>query len=158
MFKLADNGDLEAILKFSLELKSQKARMSFTDFDTENMVLDQLDDPLVSLYIVFEKDQVIAMFRGVRGEGNKGHSVYVACAVKKQYRNQNLATDITHFALEDLKSKGVLIARTKIYSWNDASIATIKKCGFEASGKIVMHEYMEEIKAYIDDLIFHKIL
>lgn len=158
MFKLADKSDLDAILKFTLELKAQNARMTFTDYDTENILLDQLDDPLVSLYIAYDKDRVIAMFRGLRGEGNKSHSVYVACAVKKDYRNQNLATEITQYALEDLKSKGVLIARTKIYSWNDASIATIKKCGFESSGKIVMHEYMEEIKDYIDDLIFHKIL
>ena len=69
-----------------------------------------------------------------------------------------MATDITNFGLADTKTYGVLIARTKIYSWNKASIATIKKCGFVESGRVVMHQYEASVGDYIDDLIFHKVL
>jgi len=82
----------------------------------------------------------------------------VACAVKKEYRKQNLATDITNYGLADLKSLGVLIARTYIYSWNKASIATIKKCGFEEGGRVLMHQYEPDLGEFIDDLLFHRVL
>ncbi len=156
MYKKADHEDLNAILDFSRELKAQNAKMSFTDFDEEDKVLEQLNDLSTSLYVAYDKKDVVAMFRGIRGQGLKDHSVYVACAVRKSHRKQSLATGITNYALEDFKKQGVLIARTKIYSWNKGSIATILKCGFQQSGSVVMHEYMEEIDGYIDDLIFHK--
>lgn len=156
MFKIADFDDLQAIIEFSKVLKAQNARMSFTDFDEVNYVNAQLNSPLVTLFIAYDKGEIVAMFRGVQGEGLKSHSVYIACAVKKSHRQKGLATKITNYALNIFKKESILIARTKIYSWNKASIATILKCGFEESGRVVMHEYFEETDDYIDDLIFHK--
>jgi RimJ/RimL family protein N-acetyltransferase len=158
MYKKADKSDVDKILTFCLELKEQDAKMSFTSFDSTEKILTYLDDENVHLYIALDGDVVSAMFRAIRGEDNKSHSVYVACAVKKSYRKQNLATEITSYGLADVKTLGVLVARTKIYSWNKASIATIKKCGFEEGGRVVMHQYEPSVGGYIDDLIFHKVL
>ncbi|MBN2795567.1 MAG: GNAT family N-acetyltransferase [Clostridia bacterium] len=158
MKRKANINDAQIILDFCLELKDQNAKMSFTDFDTLEIVNDALNNPNTHLYIAIQDDIVVAMFRGLRGEQNKAHSAYVACAVKKEYRKQNLATDLTEYGLTDLKSQGVLIARTKIYSWNKASINTIKKSGFSESGRIYMHEFEPDLGTYIDDLIFHRVL
>ncbi len=132
--------------------------MSFTSFDAIEKISSYIDDENIFLYISISNGCINAMFRAIRGEGNKSHSCYVACAVKKEFRQQNLATELTKYGLDDVKSIGVLIARTKIYSWNTASIATIKKCGFSESGRIVMHQYEDRLGEYIDDLIFHKVL
>lgn len=158
MIKKVTLDDINPILEFCLELKSQDAKMSFTSFDTYEKIESYINDPIVFLYITLDGNTVTSMFRALRGEGNKVHSVYVACAVKKEYRQKNLATTITNFGLEDVKKEGVLIARTKIYSWNKASIATIKKCGFEESGRVYMHQYEPSVEGYIDDLIFHRVL
>lgn len=158
MMKRITTKDAPAVLTFCLELKAQDAKMSFTDFDTLDKINGFIHDPVVFLYASFDGDVVTSMFRALRGVGNKTHSVYVACAVKREYRKQNLATDVTNYGLEDVKKLGVKIARTKIYSWNKASIATIKKCGFEESGRVFMHQFEPELNDYIDDLIFHKVL
>jgi RimJ/RimL family protein N-acetyltransferase len=158
MYKKASLDDAGKILSFCLELKAQDAKMSFTDFDSLEIVEGHLNDPNTFLYIALDNEEVIAMFRAVRGRGNKTHSCKVACAVRRDYRKRNLATEITLYGLADIKTEGVIIARTYIYSWNEASIATIKKCGFEESGRVFMHQYEEKVGGYIDDLIFHKLL
>lgn len=158
MFKKAEISDVDRILTFCLELREQDAKMSFTTFDSQEKIESYLKDETVFLYIAVDGEVVTAMFRALRGQGNKGHSVYVACAVKKEYRKKNLATDLTNYGLADVKKYGVIIARTKIYSWNKASIATIKKCGFEEGGRVLMHQYEPSVGGYIDDLIFHKVL
>jgi RimJ/RimL family protein N-acetyltransferase len=158
MLRKASREDIELILAFCLELKAQDARMSFTDYDTIESLEASFDDDDIHLYIAIEDNIVVAMFRAVRGKGRKDHSAYVACAVKKEYRKRNLATDLTNFGLADVKLLGVKIARTKIYSWNEASIATIKKSGFSESGRVFMHEYEPKLGTYIDDLIFHRVL
>jgi RimJ/RimL family protein N-acetyltransferase len=158
MFKKVTIDDASDILAFCLELKKQDAKMSFTSFDSMDKVNSYINDEHNFLYLSVHDGMINAMFTAIRGGGNKSHSCYVACAVKKEFRQQNLATALTNYGLEDVKTVGVLIARTKIYSWNDASIATIKKCGFVESGRMVMHQYEESIGAYIDDLIFHKVL
>lgn len=158
MFKKVELDDVKIILDFCLELKSQDAKMSFTSFDTERKIISYIKDPLIFLYISINDGVVSSMFRAKRGEGNKSHSVYIACAVKKEFRRKNLATEITLYGLADVKKEGVLIARTKIYSWNKGSIATIKKCGFSEGGRTFMHQYEPDLGMYIDDLIFHKVL
>ena len=76
--------------------------------------------------------------------------------VPKQILNKRGKLNDAEF--EEIKKDGVIIARTKIYSWNELSIKTIKKCGFIESGKSFMHEYHEDHGGYVDDLIFHKII
>lgn len=112
MLKRVDIEDIDRILEFCLELKDQDAKMSFTSFDTREIIQGHIEDENVFLYISLDGNIVTSMFRAVRGEGNKSHSVYVACAVKKTYRKQNLATTITIYGLDDVKKYGVLVART----------------------------------------------
>lgn len=158
MFRKANLEDVEKILDFCLELKAEDAKMSFTSFDHQEKIIEQIVNPNIYLYLALDQDIVTAMFRTIRDTGNKSHSVYVAAAVKKSYRQHSLATDLTLYGLEDVKGEGVLIARTMIYSWNKASIATIKKCGFIEAGRKHMHQYEPLLGGYIDDLIFHKVL
>ena len=77
MYKKADKDGIERILVFCLELKEQDAKMSFTSFDTKERIESYLDDETVFLYIALDGDIVSAMFRAVRGVGDKSHSVYV---------------------------------------------------------------------------------
>jgi RimJ/RimL family protein N-acetyltransferase len=158
MYKKANLDDFDMILAFCQELNEQDAKMSFVSLASKYKLQEQLEDEIYHFYIAVLNDQVVAMFRAKRGTGNKSHACYVACAVKKEYRKQNLATDITNYGLADLKTLGVLIARTYIYSWNKASIATIKKCSFEEGGRVLMHQYEPDLGEYIDDLLFHRVL
>ena len=151
--------DVGEIYKLCQILKEENARMSFTDVESESDINTWLDDPNNYLYGAFDQSGKLAgLLRAKRGVNNKSHSVYLAAAVNPEYRKRNIANELTSFALEQLKEKGVKIARTYIYSWNKASIATIEKCGFIFGGSVVMHEYDPVTETYIDDLIYHKIL
>ena len=151
--------DVAQIYDFCQRLKEEHARMSFTDVETEAEVEAWLEDPSIYAFGTFEASGVLTgLLRAKRGQGNKAHSVYLAAAVHPEYRKRNIAKELTLFALEILKGEGVKIARTYIYSWNKASIATIEKCGFTYGGSVVMHEYDPVTEAYIDDLIYHKVL
>ena len=159
IYRKAQLDDLESIVEFCNELRDEDVKMTFVQIDSVEVLEDWMNDPYMHLYLALAEDGEIAgMFRAKRGEGNKEHSAYIAAAVNKKFRNKNIATELTLFGLEDVKKEGVMIARTKIYSWNHASIATIKKCGFVESGRIVMHQYEEALGKYIDDVIFHKVL
>ena len=159
-YRKASLKDLYNILSFCRELKEEKAKMSFCDVDNTSEIQSWIDNSNMYLFIaVDEVNNIIAgMFLAKRGLNNKRHSVYISAAVNKQYRNHGVATTITNTSLEEIKKDGVIIARTKIYSWNELSIKTIKKCGFIESGKSFMHEYHEDHGGYVDDLIFHKII
>lgn len=151
--------DLDAIYKFCHLLREENARMSFADIKDHSQINEWLSDPLVSVYGDFGDDgQLRGLLKSTRGKDNKSHSVYLAAATHPDHRKMSIAHRLTLFALEALKEDGVLIARTYIYSWNQASIATIEKCGFTMSGRIVMHEFDELTQTYIDDLIYYKLL
>ncbi len=147
----------EGIFELCQRLKEENARMSFTDIEHIDQLENWFNDSNVLLYGKFsESGQLIAMVKATRGVGNKAHSCYLAAATHPDFRKESLASSLTNEVLDDLKNRGVLIARTYIYSWNRASIKTIEKCGFTQSGRVVMHEYDELTGEYIDDLIFYK--
>lgn len=151
----------EPVYQFCQRMVEQRARMSFTDIGSRADLRAWFDDPAVSLYLATEDEEglaVAALFKAERGTGAKAHSAEIACAVDAAYRRRNLATELSLFGLADQKAAGVLIARTWVYSWNAASLATIKKCGFTEAGRRVMHQYEEEHGGWIDDVLFHKIL
>lgn len=151
--------DAKEIYELCTLLRDENARMSFTDIVSIEGLEIWFNDESVSLYGTYDADNhLIAMLKSTRGKGNKAHSAYLAAAVHPNYRKQSLASELTLKVLEKLKSEGILIARTYIYSWNTASIATIEKCGFQMSGRVMMHEYDEISGGYIDDLIYYKVL
>ena len=151
--------DIEAVYGLCQLLKGENARMSFTDVETAEDVSKWLEDQSVYLYGAFDLDgKILGLIKATRGRGNKSHSAYLAAAVHPNARKKNIATDLTLYALAELKKEGLLIARTYIYSWNTASINTIEKCGFIQSGRVFMHEYDTETQGFIDDLIYYKCL
>ncbi len=151
--------DLDAIYALCHLLREDNARMSFADIKDRSQINEWLSDPLVSVFGDFGDDgKLRGLLKATRGKDNKSHSVYLAAATHPDYRKMNIAYSLTLFTLEALKEEGILIARTYIYSWNRASIATIEKSGFTLSGRVVMHEYDEVTKTYIDDLIYYKLL
>jgi len=155
--RLIHENDLDAIFDLCQLLKRENARMSFTDIDDKLQIQQWFDDSNVFLYGDFtESGRLIGLLKATRGKENKAHSVYLAAATHPDFRKQKVAVHLTLFALEELKKEGIKIARTYIYSWNTASIATIEKCGFTQSGRVVMHEYDEVTQSYIDDLIYFK--
>lgn len=157
VFEVATRLYFDQVFDFCETMSAQNARMSFTDIKTRQDLEKWFEDPLVTLYLALsDTGHVVGLLRTKRGQGLKSHAVMIAAAVSSDYRNMNIATDLTLFGLEDQKKKGVVLARTYIYSWNKASIATIKKCGFVQSGCVYMHQYEPDLQAYCDDLIFHK--
>ena len=151
--------DVEAIFSFCQLLKAENARMSFTDVESKTDIIKWIEDDLIYLYGDFSQAGVLmGLVKATRGKDNKSHSAYLAAAVHPDFRKHQIASTLTNFVLGELKKEGIKIARTYIYSWNKASIATIEKCGFIQSGRVVMHEYDEITQAYIDDLIYYKMI
>jgi len=151
--------DLDAIYELCHLLREENARMSFTDIKDHSQINEWLSDPLVSVFGDFnEEGHLRGLLKATRGKDNKSHSAYLAAATHPGHRKMKIAQSLTLFALDALKKEGVLIARTYIYSWNLPSIATIEKCGFTMSGRIVMHEFDDVTLTYIDDLIYYKLL
>lgn len=151
--------DTDAIFDLCQLLKEENARMSFTDIEDKQQIKQWLDDPAIFLFGAFDDNgKLKGLLKATRGKDNKTHSVYLAAATHPAYRKKHVAENLTLFALESLKNEGIKIARTYIYSGNTASIATIEKCGFTQSGRVVMHEFDEVTQSYIDDLIYYKLL
>jgi len=158
-YRVIQSDDLEAVFSFCEALKVENARMSFTDVNQLQDIFDWYEATAVYLYGAFnEAGELVGLLKGTRGVANKAHSVYLAAAVSQPYRKLSIASGLTLYALDCMKQEGIKIARTYIYSWNKASIATIEKVGFIQSGKVYMHEYDEVTQTYIDDLIYYKVL
>lgn len=150
---------LDMIFEFCNDLNKENTKMSFADIEDKSMILKWIESDHVRLYLALDSDgKLVSMLRADIGSQNKSHSAYIAAATKVDERNKGLAQELVKYSLRKLKEEGIKIVRTKIYSWNKPSISTIEKCGFTLSGRIVMHEYDEDLEDYIDDLIYHKIL
>jgi len=149
----------QEVFRLCQMLREENARMSFTDIASEEELDQWFDSPEIYLYGAFDADgQLVGLLKATRGKGNKSHSAYLAAAVHPAFRKQQVAKTLTEYGLIKLKAEGILIARTYIYSWNTASIATIERLGFTQSGRVFMHEYDPTEGGYIDDLIFYKLL
>mgnify|MGYP001172839561 CR=1 FL=1 len=157
-FQQANASHFDAIYKFCQLLIIEKARMSFTDVTSEAILWSWMEDSQVQLYIALDGDVVVGMLKTKRGIGDQFHAVQIACAVDANYRNLNVATQVTLFGLEQERQKGARIARTLIYDWNLASIKTIERCGFICSGRIPMVHYDPITGRAEDDLIYYKML
>lgn len=155
----AGSTHIDKIFEFCNDLKRENAKMSFADIEDKSTLIKWIESDFVRLYLTIDSDgTLLAMLRADIGSGNKSHSAYLAAATKIEARNKGIGQDLVKYSLKKLKDEGIKIVRTKIYSWNKPSISTIEKCGFTLSGRIVMHEYDEDLEDYIDDLIYHKIL
>ncbi len=147
----------EAMILFN-SLNREGAEVSFADVTTAEEIEEWIRDSSCLLYSAVFEGRLIAVFRARAGEGSKKHSALLTIAVDKGMRGRHVAKNFTLFCLEDLKKQKVLLARAYVYSNNSSSINTLLSCGFTVSGCVYQHHYNEATAAYIDDIIFHKIL
>jgi len=156
--KVMGKKDVLKVYNFFQDLKKEGAQISFTDIDSTFDIEKMLNDKNVFIYIAYYGDEIAGVFRGLRGNKYKSHSAFLTAAVDQRLRGQKIAQKLTGFGLEDMKNKGIKIVRAYVYSDNQPSVSTLLKQGFTLSGCVHMHHYNDNIKRYVDDLIFHKIL
>ncbi|MBB6218230.1 ribosomal protein S18 acetylase RimI-like enzyme [Anaerosolibacter carboniphilus] len=150
--------DVPKVVDLFQELAMEKAEVSFAEILSADEIKDWLTDEDVFVYVALREEELLAVFRGIRGKQNKNHAAYLTAAVGKKHRGYRLAKDITLYSLERLKEAGIKLVRTYVYSNNRPSINTVLSCGFTFAGSVYQHHYDEASGIYIDDLIFHKLL
>jgi RimJ/RimL family protein N-acetyltransferase len=150
--------DVPKVADLFQELALEKAEVSFAEILSVDEIKEWLIDKDEFVYVAFHEEELLAVFKAVRGKENKDHAAYLTAAVGKKHRGYGLARDITLYSIERLKEVGIGLVRTYVYSNNRASINTILSCGFTFAGSVYQHHFDEKSSAYIDDLIFHKII
>ncbi|MFT9495451.1 GNAT family N-acetyltransferase [Anaerosolibacter sp.] len=150
--------DLPRVVDLFRELALEKAEVSFAEILSEDEIKGWLTDEDVFVYVAVDENQLLAVFRAIRGKQNKRHAANLTAAVGKKHRGYRVAKELTLYSLERLKQAGIKLVRTYVYSDNRASINTVLSCGFTFAGSVYQHHYDEALDAYVDDLIFHKIL
>lgn len=152
------NSDIDKVYNFFNNLKSEGAMVSFSDINDKRQLLQWLNDKNVFVYLAALNDEIVGVFRGIRGEKYKKHSALLTAAVDVNLRGRKIAQKLTDYGLKDMKNKGIKIARAYVYSDNNSSVSALLKLGFSLSGSVHMHHFNEDKQIYVDDLIFHKIL
>jgi len=151
--------DLDAVWQFLETIKEENSQVSLVEVPDKEELKKWLENESLFLYIAECQDQVVGLLRATRGsEYYKRHSVTLSIATHPEYRNQGIARELTNMGLEDMKKDGITVARAYVYSDNISSINTVLKLGFTFGGSVLMHHYNDNMKQYVDDLIFHKIL
>lgn len=150
--------DIPKVLSLFGKLSEEMAEVSFTDIATHEQVLEWLSNPNTFVYVAADDDVIMAVIRAKRGFGHQDHMAHITVAVDYSFRGNKLAQNLTSYCTHELKSHGVKIVRAEIYSNNLASINMVLSCGFSFAGTVLMHHYDEDQKAYVDDLMFHKVL
>ena len=154
--------DLGSIWSLIEILKAEGAEISFTELTAKDEVLNFIDNPAQLSYVAVTTDEpshVLCLVRGRRDmTAEKSHAAFLTAATHPDARGSGLAAKLTNYALDQMKSEGVNIARIYVYSNNQASLNAVKKLGFVHGGTVLRHHKDQCTGEYIDDLIFHKIL
>jgi len=159
-YRVATLKDISEMFQLFQELKAEEAQVGFTRTNSVEDIQEWMEDDNITLYVAVdtEKDIVVGVLRGKRGNTYKHHSAFMTAAVAKDYRGKKIAKDLTDYGLKELVRQGVKIARTYVYSNNKASLNTLLSCGFTISGTVHMHHFSEKTGQWVDDVIVHKIL
>jgi len=159
-YRVAIKEDISEMFRLFQELKAEKAQVGFTRINSVEDIQEWMEDDNIALYLAVntEKENVVGVLRGIRGNTYKHHSAFMTAAVAKDYRGKSIAKELTNYGLNELAQQGVKIARTYVYSNNKASLNTLLSCGFTISGTVHMHHFSEETGQWVDDVIVHKIL
>jgi ribosomal protein S18 acetylase RimI-like enzyme len=156
------SNDIDSIWSLIELLKAEGAEISFTDLSSKEEILNFIDNPAQLSYVAVTKEESFRVLCLVRGRremtSEKSHAAFLTAATHPDARGSGLAAELTNFALEEMKSEGVNIARIYVYSNNRASLNAVKKLGFEHAGTVLRHHRDQATGEYVDDLIFHKIL
>ncbi|MBO1265895.1 GNAT family N-acetyltransferase [Proteiniclasticum sp. SCR006] len=162
IFRRVQMKDRESIWALFQELKEEKIDMSFAEVSHMEEILAYIDNPAELTYVAASLDQphkVLCLVKGRREmTTEKRHAVFLSAATLKEARGNGLAVKLTEFALAEMKKEGVTIARIYVYSNNSASLHAIGKMDFIHAGTVLRHHKDPSTGAYIDDLIYHKIL
>jgi len=153
----ASQQDVPGMLALFKQLRKDQHEVSFADITEIEEIAEWMEAQGNYLYVARCNQQVIGVLRAVREEGRyQQHACHITIAVSSDYRQQGVAKSLVLFALSDLKSVGLKMARALVFSDNMASLNTLLAAGFSISGSIVKHHYHEQRKMYIDDVILFK--
>lgn len=161
IFRKLRISDAESLMLLFQGIKAEQIDMSFAKIKQIEEILNFVDNPSELTYVAVLKDQPDQVLSVVKGRRElteeKRHAVFLSAATHPKVRGQGLAAKLTNFALNDMKSQGITIARIYVYSNNKSSINSIKKLDFTLTGTVYRHHKLESGE-YVDDLIYHKIL
>jgi len=158
IFREMKGKDHQQVLVLFEKLQGETSEVSFAEILNEEDLQEKVNEKGAHFYVALKEETVVAVFRGRQGVGNKSHSAFLTIAIDPSARKKGLAKNFTNYCLEDLKEKGVTVARAYVYSNNKPSINTILSAGFTFAGCVYQHHKIETTGEYVDDLIFHKIL
>ncbi len=158
LFRTMKEEDTEQVLSLFSKLQLESAGVSFTEIIDKVEFEAKKNEKGCFFYVAVKDYQIISVFRGRQGEGNKSHSALLTIAVDPNYRGKHLAKNFTEYCLTDLKNYGVSIARAYVYSDNKPSINALLSAGFTISGCVHQHHKNEKTGDFVDDVIFHKVL
>jgi ribosomal protein S18 acetylase RimI-like enzyme len=154
--------DLDSVWSLIELLKAEGAEVSFSELTTKEELMNFIDNPAQLSYVAVTKEKpsrVLCLVRGRRDmTSGKSHAAFLTAATHPDARGTGLAAELTNYALVQMRSEGVNIARIYVYSNNQASLNAVKKLGFVHAGTVLRHHKDEVTGEYVDDLIFHKIL
>jgi ribosomal protein S18 acetylase RimI-like enzyme len=156
-FRLFNQDDAASVMRLIEGLKKESADISLVEIESAKDLKNWNKDNQVAVVAV-DHGEVVAVVKGIIGNGSKSHSAFLTAAVKPGLRSRGIAAKLTDFLNLELVKHGVKIVRAYIYSDNTASIKTVEKQGFILSGRVLMHHFDESNGIYVDDLIYHKLL
>lgn len=157
-----ESKDIDGVWSLIELLKTDGADISFTELKDKEEVMNFVNNTSQLTYVAVsqeEPSEILSVVRGRREPSKeKSHAAFLTAATHPIARGIGLAAKLTNFALEQMKTEGVNIARIYVYSDNKASLNAVKKLGFVHGGTVLRHHKDEVSGEYVDDLIFHKIL
>jgi ribosomal protein S18 acetylase RimI-like enzyme len=157
-----ESHDIGSIWSLIEILKEEGAEISFTELTAKEEVSSFVDNPAQLSYVAVTTDEpscVLCLVRGRRDmTAEKSHATFLTAATHPDARGSGLAAKLTNYALDQMKSEGVNIARIYVYSNNEASLNAVKKLGFVLGGTVLRHHKDSRTGEFVDDLIFHKVL
>lgn len=162
IFRKIQADDIESVWALVQGIKAEKIDMSFADITKKEEILAFVDNPSELTYVAVSEEnphQVLCLVKGRREmTDKKRHAVFLSAATHPHARGGGLVARLTEFALKEMKTEGVTIARIYVYSNNLASVNAVKKLDFIHAGTVLRHHKDSLTNEYIDDLIFHKVL
>ncbi|WP_026477009.1 GNAT family N-acetyltransferase [Alkaliphilus transvaalensis] len=157
-FREMKEEDIQQVVTLFKKLESESAEVSFAEILDEAELCEKMKETGCFFYVAEDNGQVVSVFRGKQGEGNKSHSALLTIAVDPNFRGKKMAKTFTQYCLDQLKNNGITLARAYVYSNNKPSINTLLSQGFTFSGCVYQHHKNETTGEFVDDIIFHKIL
>ena len=103
--------------------------------------------------------RVLCLVKGRREmTTEKSHSAFLSAATHPKARGTGLVAKLTEFALDEMKKEGVHHRPDLCLQQQPLIHECHKKLNFIHAGTVLRHHKDPSTGAYIDDLIYHRIL